>query len=320
MFSHKNILLVGGCGFIGSHLADEICQYEFNKLIIVDNLSLGKLENVAHIKEKEGIELLVEDASNYYLLKEVLENNSIDVVFNLAVIPLPSSLIEPRKNIFENIQIVNNLCDLQRDGKFVTLIHCSSSEVYGTAQFVPMSEEHKYGISTPYAASKAAGDLVALSYAKTYNTDVIIVRPFNNYGPRQNEGAFAGIIPLSINKILCDQEIEIHGDGKQTRDYIYVKDTVKAILEIYQSGNTEYDVVNIASGKEINVLRIIDHLYNVLGKDVRRIRHVEQRPANALRHKGDISILKHVFQFVPFTSFEDGIKETVDWYLKKREG
>ena len=207
MINEQNILVTGGAGFIGSHLVDALIEERPKNLVVVDNLFLGKRDNLEDaIRNYSNLHFFIEDAGNVQVMKDILDEYDIDVVFNLAVIPLPKSLEDPAWAIAENIKITTNICELGRVGYYKQLIHFSSSEAYGTAIKVPMTEEHPYVPSTPYAASKVASDYIALSYFTTFGVKVIIVRPFNNYGPRQNEGSYAGIIPIVIKKVNKGKE------------------------------------------------------------------------------------------------------------------
>ncbi len=314
MFQSKNILVTGGAGFIGSHLCDNIWEHNPESLVILDNMSLGNPDNLQGISGFDGVTVIQGDASDYQILKDVLQTYQIDIVFNLAVIPLPASLSNPLENVKVNIDIVSNLCEMQRLGFFETLIHFSSSEAYGSAQYVPMDESHPYTISTPYAASKAAGDLIALSYKKTFNTDVTVLRPFNNYGPRQNSKEFAGIIPLSIGKMVRGEIIQVHGDGQQTRDYIYVKDTVKIVLELYSKRNQIDSVVNISTGVQTSTQKILKELEASMPWDYFKLEYIPDRVSNVAQHCGDNTLLSGLCDNLVLTPLAEGIKKTVEWY------
>ena len=314
MFQSKNILVTGGAGFIGSHLCDNIWEHNPESLVILDNMSLGNPDNLRGISGFDGVTVIQGDASDYQILKDVIQTYQIDVVFNLAVIPLPASLSNPLENVKVNIDIISNLCEMQRLGFFETLVHFSSSEAYGSAQYVPMDESHPYTISTPYAASKAAGDLIALSYKKTFNTDVTVLRPFNNYGPRQNSKEFAGIIPLSIGKMVRGETIQVHGDGQQTRDYIYVKDTVKIVLELYSKRSQIDSVVNISTGVQTSTQKILQELEASMPWDYFKLEYVPDRASNVTQHCGDNTLLSGLCDNLVLTPLAEGIKKTVEWY------
>lgn len=313
---NKSILVTGGAGFIGSHLVDKLIKEEPEKIVVVDNLFLGKEVNLLDaLKNFENLKIFREDASNFEKMDGILRTENIDVVFNLAVIPLPTSLIKPVWTVDVNIKITNILCELLREEAFETLIHCSSSEAYGSAEYVPMDEKHSLNPTTPYAASKAACDLIVLSYYRTFEIDVAIVRPFNNYGPRQNERVYAGVIPTIIKAILEGQTPAIFGDGKQTRDYIYVTDTADAMIKIYMNKNTRGRLINIGSGEEISINNLIRMICQVMGYNINPM-HKDPRIGDVRRHCADITIAKHLIDFKPEMDFEEGLRKTVEWYAK----
>lgn len=312
---NKNVLVTGGAGFIGSHLVDRIIRENPNNLVVVDNLFLGKLTNLNDAKRDfPGLKFFNVDATDFNIMHEIIKTNNIDVVFNLAVVPLPASLEKPEWSFMQNVLMTKVLCELIRKNLFKTLIHCSSSEVYGTALSELMSEEHPIRPHTPYAASKAAADLMVESYYKTFGIDMAIVRPFNNYGPRQNEGSYAGIIPLTLKRIFNNESPVIYGDGKQTRDFIYVTETADAFVRVYESENTRGKTINLASGKEISINKVIDLLLKFSNSKL-TVKSCPERIGDVRKHLGDISLARDLIGFQPTVSFEDGIKETVEWYL-----
>ena len=200
--SNKKVMVTGGAGFIGSHLVDALIKENPGNLVVVDNMFLGKKENLDQaLINYPSLTLIEQDASEYDPMKSIIREHGIEVIFNLAVIPLPTSLERPKWTVDRNISLTTTLCELAREKEFKTLIHFSSSEAYGTAVSAPMSEEHVLAPTTPYAASKAADDHIVCSFCETFHIDAAILRPFNNYGPRQNDKAYAGIIPTVINRV-----------------------------------------------------------------------------------------------------------------------
>jgi len=319
--SNKHIMVTGGAGFIGSHLVDALIKEKSARLVAVDNMFLGKKENLSQAFNNDPSLLFIEqDASEYDAMQSIIREHDIEIVYNLAVIPLPTSLERPKWTVDRNISITSTLCELARLQEFKTLIHFSSSEAYGSAIDVPMSETHILSPTTPYAASKAADDHVVLSFCKTFGIDAAILRPFNNYGPRQNDKAYAGIIPIVINKILKKEPIEIFGDGKQTRDFIYVKDTAAAAVAMYKSEATRGQVINAASGQEISVNMLVAALLKVLKAEDHPLIHTEPRPGDVRRHCGSIAKARDLFNFNPQTPISDGLQATVEWYLEKDAG
>jgi len=311
----KNILVTGGAGFIGSHLVDKLIIEKPKKIVVVDNFFLGKLLNLKEAKNKfRNLIVLKHDAEDYGFMKSIVKKNRVDVVFNLATKCLPYSFVNPEETFVVNVNIAKTLLKLLREKYYKTLIHFSSSEVYGSAKTRSIKENHALDPNTPYAAGKAAADFMILSYLKIYNLDVSMVRPFNTYGPRQNEGIYAAVIPLTIKRIVEGKGPILEGDGNQTRDFIFVDDVVKATVQIYKSEKTRGKVVNIASGKETKIKDIISSVAKILKYEGKILKRPERR-GDVRRHCASINLAKSLINFKPATDFERGLKRTIDWYL-----
>lgn len=315
----KNILVTGGAGFIGSHLIDQLVSVRPAKIVVVDNFFLGTEENLSQARQVYApLSIYRLDAANLAAMRQVVEAECIDVVFNLAVVPLPTSLHYPLWTIHTNIEIATTFCELARWGAFRTLVHCSSSEAYGSALYSSMAESHPLVPTTPYAASKAAADQIVLSYCQTFGIDAVIVRPFNNFGARQNPGSYAGIIPIVLSRIQNNEPIEIFGDGCQTRDYVFVRYTAEAMIRIYESEATRGHVLNVATGQEISINELVRRLIGVLGVPSYPVVHTDPRPGDVRRHRGDVTLLKQLTGFEPPAISDQDLEETAQWYRRKR--
>lgn len=311
----RYILVTGGAGFIGSHLVDRLVQENPASLVVVDSFFLGREENLLEARKAyPALKLFRMDASNLAAMLQLVIAEKIEVVFDLAVVPLPTSLDFPTWTIETNIGIASTFCELARRGYFQTLVHCSSSEAYGSAIHIPMDEDHPLVPFTPYAASKAACDHIVLSYRETYGIDAVVVRPFNNFGPRQNPGSYAGIIPIVIRKILNNEPIEIFDDGEQTRDFVFVRDTAKEMVRIYEEERTRGKVINIASGRETSMNSLVSQLTAVMGVPDHPVFHSAPRPGDVRRHCGDVTRLKELTGFEAGTISPVTLAETVEWY------
>jgi len=315
----KSVLVTGGAGFIGSHLVDRIIRESPSNLVVVDNLFLGKEANLDQARQAfPSLKFYSQDASDYEAMKQIIIAEGVEVVFTLAVVPLPTSLERPRWTVDTNVAITTVACELLREGCYRTLIHFSSSEAYGSAQYVPMDESHPLMPSTPYAASKAASDHVVLSYWKTFGIDTAIVRPFNNFGPRQNEGAYAGVIPSVIRAALQGKPIIVYGDGEQTRDFIFVREVADATVRVYEEPGTRGQVINVASGRELSINQLVQAIIEILGAEV-PIVYKEPRPGDVRRHLGAVDLARKLIGFQPQIALDDGLAETVGWYRRELE-
>ncbi len=313
----KSILVTGGAGFIGSHLVDRLIKERPKCIVVVDNFFLGNESNLVEAKRNfSELEIIRLDASNFTAMQDLVKRFKTNVVFDLATIPLPTSLEYPNWTITSIIGIASTFCEIARLGLIESLVHLSSSEAYGTALYVPMDEKHPNNASTPYAGSKSAADLIIQSYVKTFGIDATVIRPFNNFGPRQNSGSYAGIIPIVIDKVQKGEAIDIFGDGKQTRDFTFVTQTADLIVEIYKEEICHKDVWNIATGIETTVNDLVHEILKVMGAENHKVNYLPERLGDVKRHCADVRKMTSALGQVPQGINDVQIQQTVDWYLK----
>lgn len=310
----KRVLVTGGAGFIGSHLVDNLLASGAERVIVLDNFFLGKMENLQDAQNGySNFTIYRDDARNFGTVQAILAKESIQVVFNMATIALSYSFFNPFDAYMVNVEIMNTLMSLLKGGAYETLIHTSSSEAFGSARYLPMDENHPLNPTTQYAAGKASADLMAASFHNVFDLDISILRPFNNYGPRQNDGLLAAIIPLTAYRIMNGEKPVLEGTGEQTRDFIYVADTVKAHIMAYENEACRGQLINLGSGVEISMSALINKImdyYNYTGEIQRR----PTRAADVSRLCADIKLARELLGFTPQTEFNDGLKITLDWY------
>ena len=313
----KNVLVTGGAGFIGSHLVDELISHDPKHLVVVDNFFLGQDQNLIKARENsQNLEILRLDATDISSMRHVVRKLGIDYVFDLAIVPLPLSLEFPDWTIKTNVGVATTFCELLRYGDIDEMLHFSSSEVYGTAHLVPMNEEHPHDAITPYAASKSSADSIINSYIRTFGTEIRTVRPFNNFGTRQNAGSYAGVIPIVLKKIVDGQPIIIYGDGEQTRDFIYVKETVKAVIDIFNTPQSSKMTLNLGTGKETSINELVSRITTIMGKPDYEIEFQESRPGDVARHCAGMSKTKAILGYTPEPISDEQLATTIEWYLK----
>lgn len=313
----KNVLVTGGAGFIGSHLCDLLLEKEAAKVVCVDNFFLGKMENLSQALNHENFVLYRDDARHFGVMQSIMEREHIDVVFNMATIALNYSFFNPFDAYMVNVEIANTLLELLKVGAYKTLIHTSSSEAYGTAQYSPMDENHPTDPTTPYAAGKAAADLMVHSFYKVLGLDISIVRPFNNYGPRQNAvGSLAAIIPATARRIQEGGMPMVEGDGEQTRDFIYVGDTVRALILAYEKEESRGHIINLGSGKDISINSLLRGICDYLGYEG-QWEHRTARTSDVRNLCADATKARNILGFEPEVTFEEGLKKTLDWYREE---
>jgi len=282
--------------------------------VVVDNFFLGKRSNLAAAAASGGhLTIVNEDAADLPAMREILERHRIQDVFDLATKALEYSFANPAGAFRVNTDVTLTLAELLRKGHYERLLHTSSSEAFGTAITRPMPEDHPRNPTTPYAAGKAAADLLLQSYARTFDLDVRIVRPFNNYGPRQNRGSFAGVIPKTIDRLMRGRPPVLHGDGSQGRDFVYVEDVAEGLIAVMECGAARGLELNLASGVETPILELIETLCDLMEFRGEWIRE-ERRTADVDHHIGDASRIAEVAGFRPPTRLRDGLAKTVEWY------
>ena len=310
--SGQVVLVTGGAGFIGSHLVDRLLAEGAREVVVVDNLFTGSEANLRDALATGRATLYRDDAEFASTLDYIFSKHAIDTVFNCATKALNYSFINPANAYSTNVAVILNLLELQRQGHFKTLCHFSTSEVYGSAVYEPMDEAHPLHPTTTYAAGKAAADLALESYVRMFELDSFIVRPFNNYGPRQNyAGPLAGVIPITTWRILNGFAPELHGDGSQSREFIYVHDTVDAIMQLFGQ-MAPGESVNISTDNELSIAELLPMICQTLdykGDIVRK----SGRKSDVQRHTSSNQKLRSMIDY-HLTPFPQGLGETLAWY------
>lgn len=307
------ILVTGGAGFIGSHLVDALV--DGNEVVVLDNFSSGKRENLQHHLNRGAVRLMEGDVRDLAAVQAAMRGCA--VIFHLAVQCLRVSLFDPRLVHEVNATGTLNLCEAALKNKVSRFVYVSSSEVYGSAVSVPMDEEHPLLPTTPYGASKLAGEMYAMTFHRTYGLPVAVVRPFNTYGPRAHfEGAYGEVIPKFILRALSDQPPVIFGDGLQTRDFTYVRDTVEGILRVGAARAAEVvgQAVNIANGHEASINEIATQVLHLTGRAHLQPLYTAARPADVRRHLASVSKAERLLGFRARISIRDGLRKYIYWF------
>lgn len=308
----KKILITGAGGFIGSHTVSEFLKkgYQVNALIKYNSKDFhGWLEGHKH----KNLKILSGDITDSFLVDNLVKNN--DYIVNLAaLIGIPYSYEAVESYYNTNVKGVINLLTSAKRYKISKILLTSTSEVYGSAKYIPINEEHPLHGQSPYSASKIASDQIGEAFAKSYNLPIKIVRPFNAYGPRQSLRA---IIPTIVSQILDNKKIIQLGNIDTTRDYNYVEDIATAFLEILENTDKKFDIINICSGKEIKMSELAKKLIKISRKKI-KIQSVNTRlrPKNSevVRLLGDNSKIMKITKWKPKTNFTNGLLKTFNWY------
>ncbi len=312
-------LITGGAGFIGSNFATYIYnKYKDSKIIVLDLLTYaGNIENfpvnVDNINER--FEFWYGDVKNSALVEELVARS--DFIIHFAAETHVTRSIYDNRNFFETdvlgTQTIANAV-LQNKNKVKKFIHISTSEVYGTAYECDfMNEEHPLNPASPYAAAKAGADRLVYSYVNTYDIPATIVRPFNNYGPKQH---LEKAIPRFITNGLMNENLNIHGEGISSRDWIYVEDTCDGLDCILNAdlSKVQGEVFNLGTGKAISINDVALKVIEELNLDQSLIKYIEDRPGQVDCHRADISKVQNVLNWNPKIDFEIGLRKTIEWY------
>jgi dTDP-glucose 4,6-dehydratase len=312
--TRKKVLVTGGAGFISSNFIRYLLDATPYEVVSLDALTYaGNVENLADVMSHERLSFVHGDIRDEELVRDVVDQ--VDVIVNAAAESHVEKSIEAGASEFvtTNVEGTRVLLDAIRARPVDRFILISSSEVYGTAQYAPMDEDHPLLPRSPYAATKAGADRLAFSYHVTYDLPIVIARPFNNYGPRQHPEK---VVPRFIVQALCDQPLTIHGDGEASRDWLYVDDDAEAIQALIEADLDAIagEVINVATGIDIPIEEIADRVLDMLGKPKELKERVPDRPGQVQRHIGSTEKAQRLLGWRARTSFEDGLERTVAWY------
>jgi dTDP-glucose 4,6-dehydratase len=310
----KRVLVTGGAGFISSAFIRHLLKATPYEIVSLDALTYaGNLENLADIRSHERLSFVQGDIRDEALIRAVVEQ--VDVIVNAAAEShVEKSILEGASEfVATNVEGTRVLLDAMREVPVERFILISSSEVYGTAETIPMDEEHPLNPRSPYAATKAGADRLAYSYHATYGLPVVIVRPFNNYGPRQHPEK---VIPRFVIQALEGEPLTVHGDGSASRDWLYVDDDAEAIEAVIEADLDAVvgEVINVATGLDVSVSQIADLVLELLGKPASLKQFVDERPGQVRRHAGSTEKAERLLGWRARTPLEEGLERTVAWY------
>ena len=314
-WNKKSVLVTGAGGFIGSHLTEHLVELGANVKAFVRYNSRndwGLLELLP--KEKlDSVEVIMGDLKDADAVRHAAKN--VDIIFHLgSLIAIPYSYLHPRETIETNILGALNVLMAAKENNIEKIIHTSTSEVYGTARYVPIDENHPLQGQSPYSASKIGADKIAESFYKSFDLPVAIIRPFNTYGPRQSARA---VIPTIITQALTKEEIFL-GSLHPTRDYTYVKDVVEGFIKVAESPKSVGEVINIGSNFEISIGDLANKIISLIGKNAEIITdsaRVRPRDSEVERLWCDNTKAEKLLGWIPTISLEEGLKKTIEWIL-----
>jgi len=307
------MLITGGAGFIGSHLCEKYVK-EGHSVICLDNFMSGNLTNIRHLLDYRNFKLIKGDIRDYNLLEKITQN--VDVVFHLAAqIHVDRSYIEPKLTYDINVMGTQNVLEVARLQDVKKLICASTSEVYGSALYAPINEDHPLNAPHPYGASKIAVDRMCFAYTKTYGMNISIMRLFNVFGPRQRDIGYGGVISIFTRRVLSNLPPIIYGEGRQTRDYTYISDAVMAYDLALKHEEPLDSPINFGSGKEISIFDLANMIIDICGKkgEVETV-NVSPRIGEVDRLIADAGKAKKILGWQPEYDFKKGLRAFIDWY------
>ncbi|MCI0486440.1 MAG: GDP-mannose 4,6-dehydratase [Blastocatellia bacterium] len=308
----KRVLVTGGAGFIGSELVRQVAALNAT-VLVVDNLINGRRENLDGLSD-EQVRLVFADVRDDKSMAGLMKG--VDIVFHLACLGVRHSIHSPHENHAVNATATLELLTAAKEAGVERFVYVSSSEVYGTARWAPMTEEHPTFPLTVYGASKLAGECYARAFHRTYGYPAVVVRPFNTYGPRcHHEGDSGEVIPKFLLRCLAGRPLVVFGDGTQTRDFTYVSDTARGILLAGLADTAVGETINLGSGREIAIKELAREVSSVAGRPDAEVIHEEARPGDVLRLCADATKARQLLGFEPRMTVADGLAMLKQWYI-----
>lgn len=312
---NKVALITGADGFIGSHLAELLVEKGYKVKALAQYNSFNNLGWLEELQNLSDIEVITGDVRDPFFCQEITKG--VDIVYHLAaLIAIPYSYVAPQSYVETNVMGTLNVCKSALMNGVQKVVHTSTSEVYGTAQYVPIDEKHPLQPQSPYSASKISADMIALSFFNTYGLPVTVARPFNTYGPRQSARA---VIPTIITQLAHGLKKIKLGDVRPTRDFNYVSDTCRGFHELAENPSTAGRVVNIGSNHEISVGDTFNLIKKIMKVEAEvELDDVRLRPERSEVHRlwCDNSLINSLTGYKPEVSFESGLAQTIEWFLK----
>jgi len=311
-----NVLITGADGFIGSHLTEMLVAEGYKVKALSQYNSFNNWGWLEDINCKGQVEILAGDIRDPHYCKHITKD--VDIIFHLAaLIAIPYSYVAPDSYVDTNVKGTLNICQAAKENGNIRVIHTSTSEVYGTAQYVPIDEKHPLQPQSPYSATKIAADAMAMSFYNAFELPVTIARPFNTYGPRQSARA---VIPTIITQIANGmKEIKL-GDVSPTRDFNYVEDTCRGFLALAESDEAIGQTVNIGSNFEISVGDTLNIIKKLMDSDVKFVtdeQRIRPEKSEVFRLWCDNTQIEKLTGFQPQVDIREGLQRTINWFTSE---
>jgi nucleoside-diphosphate-sugar epimerase len=302
-------LVTGGAGFIGSHLSEEIVR-RGHSVRVADSLITGKRSNLDHI---QGVEFLQGDLADEAFARQAVQG--MDYVLHQAAIPsVPRSVKDPITSNRANVDATLNVLVAARDAGVKRLVFAGSSSAYGNTETLPKHEEMPTSPLSPYALQKVVGEQYLQMFTRLYGLETVSIRYFNVFGPRQDPTSpYSGVISVFATALIENRSPKIYGDGEQTRDFTYVANVVDGVLRACEANGASGEIINVATGGRISLNQLFHTMKQLVGATADPT-YVETRAGDVRDSQADISKAQRILGYAPIVSFEDGLRQTVEWY------
>jgi UDP-N-acetylglucosamine 4-epimerase len=312
--SNKSFLITGGAGFIGSNLVSYLVQFEAARIVVLDNLSTGYIDNIKEFIDKKQIEFIQGDIRDVATCRSATHN--IDYVLHQAALgSVPRSIDDPLTTNEVNVTGFLNVLQSAKDGNVDRMVYAASSSTYGDSPSLPKRENIIGNPLSPYAVTKYVNELYAEVFSRVYDFKTVGLRYFNVFGPRQNvNGPYAAVIPLFISKILKDESPVINGDGTTSRDFTFVSNVVQAnIKALFAKSLETHEVFNVACNEQTSLNELTASIANILNSQIKPTYAFERR--GDVKHSlADISKAKEILNYNPDTFFKEGLIQTISYF------
>ncbi len=309
----SHYLVTGGAGFIGSHLAEELVR-RGERVRVVDNLSTGKMKNLAHLPQ---VEFVQGDLADLAVARQAVAG--VDYVLHQAAIPsVPRSVSDPVTSNRSNVDATLNVLVAARDAGVRRVVYAGSSSAYGNAPTLPKHEEMPAAPLSPYALQKLVGEQYMAMFTRLYGLETVTTRYFNVFGPRQDPSSpYSGVISLFISALVDGRQPIIYGDGGQTRDFTYVANVVDGVLRACHTPGIGGEMINVATGGRVSLNHLLATLADLVGRHAEAI-YQDERAGDVRDSQADIAKAQRLTGYVPTVPFEEGLARTLAWYREEQ--
>lgn len=319
IFEGKTVLVTGGAGFVASHLAERLIALGA-KVIVADDLSTGRMENLAAFAAHPNFTFIRADLNHFDEVALLFGARKIDFVFHYAALAGVKAVIERPLEVFKDIDGIKYILAMARANGVKKVVFSSSSEAYGEPVTLPVREDGGLNVTAtdPYGLTKLVGENMLYHYWKRYGLPTTSLRFFNVYGPRQESSAYGFVAGIFIKKALAGEQPVIFGDGTQTRDFVFIDDNIEIALRAMLTDAANGHVVNVGSGRQTTIMDFAERIYRIAGKEMRPT----SAPPRELEVKyrcPDITKMKQLLNYEPQISIDEGLRRTFEWYQKQNQ-